>query len=118
MRTRTLLFSAVTVLAGCPAGPRAPAGTADYPDSRPGDREGERAAGSAAAGSSRSVAPLEPAAPVPPAFANVAWLAGSWHGRTLDGHWQLVAGALYGIWFAEDGVELNVIDDTDNDGKP
>jgi ketosteroid isomerase-like protein len=51
-------------------------------------------------------------------LADLAWLEGTWHSPTLDSHWQIVDGALYGIALNDAGFEVNVIDDSDEDGKP
>jgi hypothetical protein len=53
-----------------------------------------------------------------PKLDDIAWLAGTWHSTELDAHWELVAGALYGVVFDADGFEVNIIDDSDDDGKP
>ena len=49
---------------------------------------------------------------------DLGWLQGTWHSQLLDAHWQSVAGALYGIALNDQGFEVNIIDDSDNDGKP
>lgn len=58
--------------------------------------------------------------PAPPAkLADLGWLAGTWQSLELAAHWQRVGGALYGIAFDnQGGFEVNIIDDTDDDGKP
>jgi ketosteroid isomerase-like protein len=60
-----------------------------------------------------------PAASRPPTLADCAWLQGTWHAAELEAHWQLVDGALYGIALdAHGGFEVNIIDDSDEDGHP
>jgi hypothetical protein len=59
-----------------------------------------------------------PRPPKPPTLADLAWLAGTWHSALLDSHWEMVDGALYGIAFDGNGFEVNIIDDSDDDGKP
>jgi Domain of unknown function (DUF4440) len=53
-----------------------------------------------------------------PKLDDIAWLAGTWHSTELDSHWEMVAGALYGVAFDANGFEVNIIDDSDDDGKP
>jgi hypothetical protein len=51
-------------------------------------------------------------------LADLGWLAGTWHSAQLDAHWENVAGALYGVALNDGGYEVNIIDDSDDDGKP
>ncbi len=51
-------------------------------------------------------------------LSDLAWLEGTWHSAMLDSHWQLVDGALYGIALNDAGFEVNIIDDSDDDGRP
>jgi len=51
-------------------------------------------------------------------LADLAWLEGTWHSPMLDSHWQNVDGALYGIALNDRGFEVNIIDDSDDEGRP
>ncbi len=59
-----------------------------------------------------------PAHPRPPTLADLGWLAGTWHAPELDSHWQNIDGALYGVALDGKGFEVNIIDDSDEDGRP
>ena len=55
----------------------------------------------------------------PPTLAEVAWFAGTWHSPALAAHWQLVGDTFYGIALnAQGGYEVNIIDDSDDEGAP
>ena len=58
------------------------------------------------------------AAPKPATLADFGWLVGSWHDATAEVRWQVVATALYGVVLRDTGFEVNIIDDSDDDGNP
>src|SRR5689334_2632592 len=54
-----------------------------------------------------------------PTLAELTWLTGSWHSAMLDAMWRQVGDAIYGIALDNSGgFEVNIIDDSDGEGKP
>jgi hypothetical protein len=64
------------------------------------------------------VAKPAPATAAPSQLDQFALLFGDWHSEIFDAHWENVAGAIYGASLGGDEFEVNIIDDSDDDGKP
>lgn len=67
-----------------------------------------------------AVAPATPAGPAGAALtlADLGWLVGGWHAANVDIRWQLVETTLWGVALSDGGYEVDIIDDSDDSGKP
>jgi ketosteroid isomerase-like protein len=58
------------------------------------------------------------APPRPPALRDLGWLTGAWQAGAQLSRWQPMAGAIYGVILGDGTFEVDIVDDSDDDGHP